>query len=106
MKDPERKVTTGYNCSEIGKIILGSYKVTGFVFGILSLRVLLLEVQTVNKAFQIRGGIDFFDTTLCSMRVSKTKKCKSVPKIVPCVYKAKLFKKIISRFKVDTQKCY
>lgn len=46
---------------------------TGFVFGILSLRVLLLEVQTVNKAFQCGGGIDFFDTTLCSMRISQTK---------------------------------
>ena len=47
---------------------------TGFVFGILSLRVSLLEIQTVNKAFQNGGGIDFFDTTLCSIRVSKTKK--------------------------------
>jgi len=44
MKDRERKAMTGYNWSEIDKINLGSYKVTGFVFGILSLRVLLLEI--------------------------------------------------------------
>jgi hypothetical protein len=72
--------------------------VTGFVFGILSLRVLLLEIQTVNKAFQSAGGIVFFDTTLCSKSIKKN--CKPVPKIVLCVYNAKLFKKIINRFRV------
>jgi hypothetical protein len=60
--------------------------VTGFVFGILSLRVLLLEIQMVNKAFQSAGGIDFFDTTLCSMRVQKTKKPASLYQILHHVY--------------------
>jgi len=34
----------------------------------------------------------------------KDKKSKPLPKIVPCVYISKLFKKIINRLKVDMQK--
>jgi len=34
----------------------------------------------------------------------ENKKSKPLPKIVPCVYIAKLFTKIINRFKVDMQK--
>ena len=58
----------------------------------------------MNKPFQGGGSIDFFDTTQCGMRISKGKKSKPLPKIVPCVYISKLFKKIINRFQVDMQK--
>jgi hypothetical protein len=75
-------VSWGYRTDiKSDKLSLAPYKMTGFVFAIITFRVLLLEIQQVKKAFQWRGGRLL---GCCSMQYENfdDKKCEPLPKTV------------------------